>query len=433
MTSVVWFACLGAAAWAAASPVDAVESSVAVKEAATSVNLSASDWPQWRGPQRNGHLEQAAPWPDALDSGRLKLLWRVPLGPSYSGPIVVGPRVFVTETRDRKNEVASALDRATGKQLWETSWAGAMSVPFFAKENGDWIRSTPACDGDALYVAGMRDVLHCLDAQTGARRWQIDFVERYKTPLPAFGYVSSPLVEGTDLYVQAGASCFKLDKLTGKEIWRTLQDGGGMFGSAFSSPCLAVLAGRRQLLVQTREKLAGVDPATGSVFWDQVIPTFRGMNILTPTVQGDTVFTSAYNGKSHLFRISPADETQQPKLSEIWTNKVRGYMSSPVVVDNHVYLHLQNQRFSCIDLSTGETKWTTAPFGKYWSMVVNGNKILALDEQGKLLLIRANPERFELLDSREISDEPTWAYLAVSGNELFVRELNALAAYRWSD
>jgi hypothetical protein len=106
-------------------------------------------------------------------------------------------------------------------------------------------------------------------------------------------------------------------------------------------------------------------------------------------------------------------------------------MSTPVVIDGHAYLHLRNQRFTCMDLTTGQRKWTTAPYGKYWSLVANGDRILALDQRGDLLLIRANPQQFELLDQRKISSDSTWAHLAVCGNEVFVRELNAMTAYRW--
>jgi outer membrane protein assembly factor BamB len=304
-----------------------------------------------------------------------------------------------------------------------------LSVPFFAKANGDWIRSTPAYAGDSLYVAGMRDLLVCLDAASGNPRWRKDFMQELGSPLPTFGCVCSPLVDGDAVYIQAGAGLCKLDRHSGRLLWRTLQDDGGMMGSAFSSPVLAELAGRRQLLVQTREKLAGVSPETGEVLWSQPIPAFRGMNILTPTVIGDAVFTSAYGGKSFLFTIRQND--QRFSVEETWTNKASGYMSSPVVIDGHLYLHLQNQRFTCIELKTGSTKWTTTPYGKYWSLVARNDRMLALDERGDLLLIRANPERFELLNTRKISEEPTWAHLAISGEQLFVRELHALAAYRW--
>ena len=108
-------------------------------------------------------------------------------------------------------------------------------------------------------------------------------------------------------------------------------------------------------------------------------------------------------------------------------------MSSPVIIDGHVYLHLRNQRLTCLELATGETKWTSQPYGKYWSLVTNGEQILALDERGDLLLIRANPEKFELLDTRHVSDESTWAHLAVCGDEVFVRELNALSHFVWKN
>jgi outer membrane protein assembly factor BamB len=205
-----------------------------------------STWPQWRGPSRDGRISVPTAWPDSLARESLVQAWRVPLGSSYSGPIVSESLVFTTETKDKKREIVRALDRQTGKQLWEASWDGALSVPFFAKASGDWIRSTPAFDGESLFVAGMRDVLVCLDARTGETRWQVDFVKELGAPIPAFGFVCSPLVDGSDVYVQAGAALCKLDKRNGKILWRSLKDEGGMYGSAFSSPLLADVAGRRQ-------------------------------------------------------------------------------------------------------------------------------------------------------------------------------------------
>ncbi|MGE3314115.1 MAG: PQQ-binding-like beta-propeller repeat protein [Planctomycetaceae bacterium] len=339
--------------------------------------------------------------------------------------------VFVTETKDKKEEVVKAFDRMNGQLRWEKSWAGSLSVPFFAKENGDWIRATPAYDGKRLYVAGMRDVLVCLDANSGAEQWRVDFVKAFGSPLPAFGFVSSPLIDGDHVFVQAGSACVKLEKGTGKVVWRVLQDSGGMFGSAFASPYLTQLADTRQLLVQTREKLAGLNPGNGDVLWSQNIPAFRGMNILTPTTGGNTVFTSANGGKSLLISVSTEGSKPELKAAEKWTNKATGYMSSPVLINDHIYLHLRNQRFTCISVASGESRWTTRPFGKYWSLVTNGQKILALDERGELLLIRANPEKFELIETRKISEDPTWAHLAVCGDQLFIRELNAIAAYHW--
>lgn len=387
-----------------------------------------STWNQWRGPTRDGQVAGPS-WPSSLAEEALTRRWRVELDPSYSGPIVSESAVFVTGTVDKKDEIVCALDRETGREIWRARWPGAMATPFFAAANGSWIRATPAFDGESLFVAGMRDVLVALDATTGAERWRVDFVEQLSAPLPSFGFVSSPLVDGDSLYVQAGAALAKLDKRSGKITWRALKDEGGMTGSAFSSPVLATLAGRRQLVVQTRSKLAGVEPATGDVLWEQAIPSFRGMNILTPVIVGDGVFTSSYQNKSWMFQVVPSGDGL--KVSEAWSNNAQGYMSTPVVVADHIYMHLQNQRFTCINFATGERTWTSKPFGKYASLVAQRNSILALDQSGELLLFKANPAEFELIDRRKISDQETWAHLAVCGDDLYVRELTALSAFRW--
>ena len=387
------------------------------------------DWNQWRGPHRTGQME-GPPWPDSLEPSALKRLWRVELEPSYSGPIVSGDRVFVTETVAEQTERVIALDRQNGSVLWKQEWEGALKVPFFARSRGDWIRATPICDGETIYVAGMRDLLVALDVQTGEPRWRVDFVKEFATPVPSFGFVCSPLVDGDDLYVQAGASVVKLNRKSGEVIWRSMQDSGGMMDSAFSSPILGDLAGRRQLVVQTRKALAGLDPQTGQVLWQQEVPAFRGMNILTPTLAGDRVFTSSYGGKSFLYQVAQKDG--QYHVSELWENKVQGYMSSPVIIDSYVYLHLRNRRFACLDLATGEEKWITKPFGEYWSLIAHGDRILALDERGELLLIHANPDQFELLTRRQITDQSAWSHLALDRNQLLVRDLAGLTAFRWS-
>lgn len=392
--------------------------------------LQASDWPQWRGPNRDGHSPGPA-WPDRLDTNHLRPVWRVPLGPGYSGPVVSNGRVFTTETRDKQVEVVRALDRLTGKELWRAEWPGAVSVPFFAKSNGDWMRATPACDGESLFVAGMRDVLVCLDASTGKERWRVDFVKQVEAPVPAFGFVCSPLVDGDAVYVQAGASFVKLDKRTGAIRWRTLKDDGGMWGSAFSSPMMVTLAGRHQLAVQTRTKLAGVDPADGTVLWEQPVEAFRGMNILTPVAVDDMLFTSTYGGKTIGYRVASTGD--RFSVTEAWRHKAQGYMTTPVVLEGVAYTFLKSQRAMAVEVATGKELWTTSEsFGKYWSLVARGDRILALDQRGELLLFRAAREKFELLDRRKLTSEETWAHLAVADEELFVRELHGIAAYRWT-
>lgn len=384
-------------------------------------------WPQWRGPHRDGRAG-GEPWPD--DLGCLKPLWKVDLGKGYPGPIVTADKVFVAETVDKEREVVRALDRDNGRELWRAEWPGRWKVPFFAARNGSWIRATPAWDGESLYVGGIREVLVSLDGDTGEENWRLDFPLTFGTEVPHFGFASSPLVDGDHLYVQAANSLFKLEADSGRVVWRSLQGDGGIgVSGAFSSPVLATLAGRRQLVVQNRLELHGVDPEDGTVLWSQPVPNYRGMNILTPVVHGDTVFTSSYRNGSYLFRVSAAGDGFE--VEEVWRHKSQAYMSSPVLVDGHAYLHLGSRRLTCLDLEAGEDRWTSQPFGKYWSKAVQGDKIVALDENGQLHLVRANPEALEVLDSRPVSEDETWGHLAVAGDEIFVRELEAIAAYRW--
>ena len=408
---------------------------VFLQGAATPVDGSDT-WLQWRGSARDGILKGQT-WPDSLKDDSLKTMWRVPLGPSYSGPLVTVDRIFVTETRDREKEVVVALDRKTGSRIWSTSWPGAMSVPFFAAGNGSWIRSTPTLHEGDLYVAGMREVLVCLDAAAGKIKWRVDFREALKSALPSFGCVCSPVVDGEHAYMQAGDGFVKLDRTTGDIVWWSLNDGdgmtgGGMAGGAFSSPVIAELAGRRQAIVQTRASLTGVDLETGESLWSISVQAFRGMNILTPVVIGDQIFTSSYGGGSFLYEVSQLIDGQFT-VRQVWRNKVQGYMSSPVVVDGHIYLHLRNQRFACLEIATGEERWITQPFGKYWSLIASDHRILALDERGELLLIRVNPAEFELIDRRKISSQPTWAHLAVVEGEIVIRELQGLMSLQWQE
>ncbi len=393
-------------------------------------DLTPSDWPQWRGPSRDGQIHDTS-WPDSIDEDRLTLMWEVDHGPSYSGPIVVGNKVFTTETRDKKTEVVFCHDRNNGKELWSTEWPGAMTVPFFAKRNGSWIRATPACDGKTLYVAGMCDVLYALDCDNGDIRWSIDFKKTFDTPLPSFGFASSPIILDDAVFVQAGGGFIKLNKDTGDVIWRVATDEGGMNGGAFSSPLYTKLNNQHIMLVQARTALKGIDPDSGEELWSQDIQAFRGMNILTPTVYNNTIFTSAHSGRSQLWQVESSSDGIPEALKEIWLGNSQAYMSSPVRSGRHLYLHLKNQRIACIDLENGEETWRTTPFGQYQSMILCQNKILALDEGGELLLISVDPKEFKLMARRTISEDETWAHLAVSGNQIFIRSLYGLAAYRW--
>ncbi|NNJ27119.1 PQQ-binding-like beta-propeller repeat protein [Alienimonas chondri] len=410
-------------------------------------------WDQWRGPTRDGRT--AVTLPTSLDEATLKEAWRVELGASYSGPVVGpapadengnrGSRVYTTETIGNTYESAKAFDAATGELLWEAKWKGALSVPFFAKANGDWIRSTPALsvdeNGDGLlYVAGMRDVLVALDAATGEEAWRIDFAALAGSDPEAFGHVASPLVFEGAVYAHTIAGFSKLNADSGEVEWTVLGDeNNSMSGGAFSSPFVTKIAGVAQILVQARTKLCGVNPKDGTILWEQPVEAFRGMNVLTPTVvpvQDDEkavrLLTSTYGGGTFLYEVRRTSESGTADdwaVSTVWQNSRQGYMSSPVVIDGFAFQHLKNDRVVCYDLKTGEAAWTSTPFGGYWSMITDGEKILALDADGDLLLLAADATELKTLSERHVTDATSWAHVAVAPGRIYVRALDALIAY----
>lgn len=397
------------------------------------IGVSASaDWPQWRGPDRLGTVS-GVKWPGTINDATLKQLWQVELSPGYPGPILSGDRVFTFETKDAKDEVIRAFDVKTGEQLWETSWTGAMRVPFFAKRNGSWVKSTPATDGEHVYAIGMQDELVCLKAADGEIVWRVDFKERFETQGPSFGQPCSPLIDGDALYIQAGMSVCKLDKKTGKTLWRSMVDERQMMGGAFSSPVIAEVAGKRQLLAQTRGEICGLDLDTGDVLWKKAIKAFRGMNILPPTVINETdVFTSSYGGGCFMLRVTQGDDGAY-NVETLWQNKIEGYMSSPILIDGHLYMHGRDKKFHCIEAATGETKWTSdKKYGEYWSSIRNGDHILALGHDGTLRLIDASPKELKIVSEHKVSDQETWGHLAIVGQVLYIRELEGIKAIRWA-
>jgi outer membrane protein assembly factor BamB len=406
--------------------------SALILSVAVAAQPGAPTWPQWRGPTRDGVVSKGVAWPSNFSDKTFTKAWEVKeLGPSYSGPIVSEDLVFTTETVGKQKEVVTAFERKTGKKAWEHAWMGSITVPFFAAQNGSWIRSTPAYADGKLFVGGIKDVLVCLDAKTGSQVWKLDFVEEMKSAVPTFGFVCSPLVDETGVYVQAGASFVKVDKNSGKVIWSTLKDAGGMNGSAFSSPVFATVAGQDQILVQTRTTLAGINRKDGAILWKKEIPSFRGMNILTPVpFEKDGVFTSTYGSTTQLFRVQA--DGKSFSTTKGWEFKYEGYMTSPVVVNDFAYLLGKDQRVICVDLKTGKETWRSEKrFGQYWSIVANGDKLLALDQKGMLYLLKANPKEFEILAEKRVADSESWAHIAVCGSEVIIRDLNKLTAWKW--
>jgi len=253
----------------------------------------------------------------------------------------------------------------------------------------------------------------------------MDFVKELKTPLPSFGFASSPIYSDGKLVVQAGSGVIQLDAENGKILWQASKDQGGMNGSAFSSPTIQMINGKPQLVAQTREELVGLGWTSGEKLWGVKIPAFRGMNILTPVRYEDSFFTSSYGGGSFLYDLAG----EKIKQEYSWNNTIQAYMSSPVVLGDHAYMHLRNQRLICLNLKNGETAWTSQPFGKYWSLITDGERILGLDQKGILYLVDGTPESLEILSQKKVSNTETWAHVAINNGNIYIRSLDKLLCY----
>ncbi|MCH7988439.1 MAG: PQQ-binding-like beta-propeller repeat protein [Planctomycetes bacterium] len=193
---------------------------------------------------------------------------------------------------------------------------------------------------------------------------------------------------------------------------------------------IAIISQALNRLVANIDAIAGIDPANGNVLWKRKLDSYAQGCILAPIVYRGGIFTSTRASLTGHYPLTYRN--QQFTISDGWKNKLVIYMSSPVVVGDFAYAHLKNGRFACIDLRNGKVNWiSNRPFGKYCSMVWHKDRILALTNDGQLLLIQADPDRFVLVDSRTISTEETWGHLAVAGQFIYIRERNAIAAYRW--
>jgi outer membrane protein assembly factor BamB len=389
-------------------------------------------WNQWRGPERDGHY-QGRNWPSSFKPTQLNLDWSEKLDASYSSPVVDLTAIYTSESKEGDIEQVNAFDRATGELRWTASWDGGMKVPFFARSNGSWIRSTPILSDGYLYIMGMQERLICIRISDGQISWELDIPSKLGTPEPSFGGVSSPMIHNGNLYVQAGGGTVKVDPQKGRLLWSSALSKDAMNQSPFASPRVYTFGDSDQLVSLGRESLTGTSLEDGKTLWEQKVPAFRGMNILTPTFVGSGILTATYGGKAHLFEPSLTTE-QVWQVEEKWNQKFQGYMSSPVVVDDYAYLHGRSGRMVCLDIRTGDIKWTsTESLGKYCSMLTNGEKILALSSNGKLRLIAANPEAYEVIDSVKVSDEETWAHIGLADNQVFIRALNSLNVFQWGD
>ena len=404
-------------------PVAPAPSSAAVSaqaEAAPSIG-PAPYWTDFRGPGRDGTYGEVpvlADWPAA----GLTPLWKQPIGGGYASFVVARGRAFTIEQRGAQ-EVVAAYDVPTGRELWTNSWA----ADFRESMGGDGPRATPTWSNGRVYALGATGELRALDDASGKVIWRTNILDDSHARNLDWGMAAAPLIVDDMVIVLPGGangqSIVGYDRSTGKRMWSALGD-----KQAYASPMLVTLNGVRQLLVVSAARMIGVVPGDGKVLWEYSFPTFNGINAAQPLVIGNNrVFVSAsYDAGAAMIELSGSGDHFAAR--EVWRNKrMKNRFSGSVLRDGVIY-GLDEGILAAIDAETGELKWKGGRYG-YGQVLLAGNNLIVLTEDGDLALVRANPDRYQEITRFPVLEGKTWNVPAISGGYLLVRNLAEMAAF----
>jgi outer membrane protein assembly factor BamB len=381
-------------------------------------NRALDDWPQWRGPNRDGISAEKGllkTWPQ----GGPPLAWRVTgAGEGYSSFATSQGRLYTLGARG-DTEYVVAFDAASGKRLWETAHGRR-----FSNDRGDGPRGTPTVEGDRVYAFGASGDLSVIDAATGAKQWTVNVLQKFRGSNITWGLSESPLVLSDRILVQAGGPIVAVKKTDGSEIWRSDTDGAG-----YSSAVLHKAGTVSQAIFFTNNRVVGVDVNSGRQLWSYAQVANRTANIATPIVRGNRVFVSSdYGTGSALLELTPAG-TEVRAREVYFTRQMKNHHATSVLVGDHLY-GFDSAILTALQFDTGEVAWQNRSVGK-GSLVFADERLYLYSEGGVVGLAEASPTgyrehgRFEIRTGRL----PTWSHPVVSGGKLFLRDQDTVYAY----
>jgi outer membrane protein assembly factor BamB len=394
---------------------------VAVMIAGCCASACASDWPQWRGPNRDG-ISAETGLLDSWPAGGPRLVWKTEgLGEGYSSLAVVGDRLY-TQGQEGNQEFVVAFDATKGKQLWKTPGGRG-----YHESRGHGPRGTPTVDGTSLYALAADGTLLCLDTATGERLWGMNIVEKFGGHVPTWGISESPLLEGDRVIVTpggSGASVVALDKATGEVLWQSQSDPAG-----YSSPMMIEAGKTRTVVVFTARGAIGLELKSGEFQWRYDRVSNRTANIATPIVHDGYVFLSSdYGTGCALLKLAPGD--RGVSASEVYFNReMRNHYSTSVLVGDYVY-GFSSGILTAMKFLTGEVAWRNRSVGK-GSVTYAEGRLYALSEDGVMGLIDAMPQEYRERSRFEIhrGSYPTWTPPVIANGKLYVREQDNLYCY----
>lgn len=382
---------------------------------------AAAEWPQWRGPRRDGVAAETGllkQWP----ASGPPLAWRASgAGSGYSSFSIAGERLYTMGAKGNQ-EYVMAFDAATGTPQWETPIG-----PRLEDDRGDGPRGTPTIDAGRLYAIGGRGDLACLDAASGKRVWSASFERDFGGRVPGWGYSESPLVVGDRVIANAGgsgASIVAFDKVSGKVLWKSGSD-----PAAYSSAILHELGPIREAIFFTAQRALGVDVKDGRILWGYDRANNDVANISTPVLRGDRVFISSdYGTGGGLLQLAAAGGGIT--ATEVYfTRDMRTHHNTAVLVGDHLY-GFSSAILTAMKFDDGTVAWRDRSVGK-GSLVAAEGQLYLLSENGVVGLADATPAGYQERGrfSLKTGSLPTWTHPVVSNGRLYLRDQDAIYAY----
>lgn len=389
------------------------------------------DWPQWLGPRRDGSsTEKVAAWKEAPT-----VAWRLPVAEGHSSPVVAGGKVFLhTGVKNQDAEKVTAYDAETGKEIWRKTYSRDKFTSVF----GTGPRGTPSVVDGKVYTCGVTGVLSCWNAADGTQEWSVDLKKEYKAPALTFGVSTSPLIDGDRVIVGVGAkgaSVVALDRKTGKEVWKSLDD-----PPSYSSPIIVGAGKSRQLIVLTARGVRSLNPADGKLYWGVPLVDLLNESSTTPVVVDDVLLASSVTFGTLGLQLKNGE--QKPEATQKWKNpQLTCYFSTPVPVGKeHIYmitgsfLPPPSSTLHCIEAKTGKSLWQKQDVAKYHAALLRtgDDKLIMLDDYGNLKLLDPNPKEYKELATVKVC-KPTWAHPALSNGRLYLRDDADLICVQFGD
>ena len=402
------------------------------------IQAFAGEWPQWRGPGRDGVWREDG-IVQTFDGLELPVLWRAEIANGYSGPTVAAGRVYVTDrlTSPTQVERVHCLDAITGEAIWSYDYP----CKYEGVEHGDGPRASVTIDDKRAYSLGTVGNLFCFDAAKGDVLWSKNLRTEYGIKMPVWGIAASPLVEGNLIILQIsgreGACLVAFDKGTGQEKWRALDD-----PASYSAPIIIEQAGKRVLVCWTAERLVGLAPLSGKLYWQHpYLPERIDQNIATPVFQNGYLFVSSFFDGSLLVKLDPG----KLAIKEVWrrkgpnernTDSLHCCISTPILEGGYIYGVDSYGELRCLDLKTGDRIWENleaVPKAR-WSnihMVRHEDKVWMFNERGELIISKLSPKGYHEISRTRII-EPTegqlgqrggvcWSHPAFAYKNIYVR------------